>query len=469
MYPVRVISLNNGWEKLTIEKPEEWRDIQQALAEITPTLVERPSLKLKKSGFFDFLKGNNIDEYNASYQTELWNLIVQQLGWELNQSKTSSIDIDNMGAGVSASQNIKNMLASRMICCNRTPPGDFTRHLILEAPQSFRIGLYDCSVILVPCEDLFKLFNPQGHGPFMTPFLEKTCRTHLADLLLIYNTIPSVIIFFSQQAGELTVEEVPTLLQQPSNNTTIERSIEFAPEYYQAGVGILSYFGEVLRKKHPDINTSVRIEQSGTVVRMHIESPSGTIEIIEKELEKYALVVAAQALPESMYDNPVDVLGLKNKLEITQLEVKQAHDLLQLTRDVNSQTIFNLKEEVSSLRQQIGTQLNQTSTLIHLVGQQVASTERLQLAQIGHSSTLFRDLLGEAHGNQVVLMALRSLEYNLMSGIATVDVQDQIQASLTTIQQSKPSLLTRIAGQMEGAGYGAAAGYVLDWIGKHVQ
>jgi len=35
---------------------------------------------------------------------------------------------------------------------------------------------------------------------------------------------------------------------------------------------------------------------------------------------------------------------------------------------------------------------------------------------------------------------------------------------MIVIKQEKPNLLTRIAGQLEGAGYGAGAGYVLNWI-----
>ena len=249
----------------------------------------------------------------------------------------------------------------------------------------------------------------------------------------------------------------------------IERVIEFSPEYYQAGVAVLAYFGEVLRQKYPNINAKVRIEQYGSVVKMYIELPSGDIDIVERTLEKYALVISEQAPATILFEKQEHIMRLELELEMTKFKVKQAQDFLQLTRDSNNQQIVSLQQEISSLRQQIGMQLMQTNKAISLVAQQIRSSEKVQITQITHSGNLFKDLLGEAQGNQVILMALRSLEYNLMSGLATIDVQEQIKESLATIQQNKPTLLTRIAGQIEGAGYGAAAGAALEWIKLHAQ
>jgi hypothetical protein len=43
----------------------------------------------------------------------------------------------------------------------------------------------------------------------------------------------------------------PPFYKEINNKNIIERSLEFAPEYIQAGISVLSYFSEVLRQKYP--------------------------------------------------------------------------------------------------------------------------------------------------------------------------------------------------------------------------
>ena len=72
----------------------------------------------------------------------------------------------------------------------------------------------------------------------------------------------------------------------------ITRSIEFPSEYHQAGLNILSYFGEIVRKRYKEIPIVLRIEQEGLTVRMIITSPDGELkECIEKTLEQYLMVI----------------------------------------------------------------------------------------------------------------------------------------------------------------------------------
>lgn len=44
------------------------------------------------------------------------------------------------------------------------------------------------------------------------------------------------------------------------DNSVIDRCIQFPPEYHQAGLDILNYFGTYLREQYPEENASVRIE-----------------------------------------------------------------------------------------------------------------------------------------------------------------------------------------------------------------
>lgn len=170
------------------------------------------------------------------------------------------------------------------------------------------------------------------------------------------------------------------------NESTVEKCIEFPPEYYQAGVGILSYFGEILRQKHPEMNAKVRIEQDDRTVRLHIESPSGDKEIIEKTLNDFFLVVADKAAPESLLEDKIQIMALENKLEIARMEARQGHQLLAITQNSYDARITQLETETSFLRKHLGEQLLQIGTGTTIISKQIESTERVVLAQIEQSS-----------------------------------------------------------------------------------
>ncbi|MCP4135413.1 MAG: pentapeptide repeat-containing protein [bacterium] len=137
-----------------------------------------------------------------------------------------------------------------------------------------------------------------------------------------------------------TAEQIPEEIRKRFQNTwyilnpdfdenSITRSIEFPPEYHQAGVSILNYFATVLRKKHPDMKAKVKIEQEGLKVTMIIESLEGKKEIIEKTLDDYNLVLKDAIPVEKFYDNPADVIELKNQLGIARLHVETQKNIIE--------------------------------------------------------------------------------------------------------------------------------------------
>ncbi len=71
-----------------------------------------------------------------------------------------------------------------------------------------------------------------------------------------------------------------------SRSNSIERCIEFPPQYQQAGIGILSYFSSYLSQQYPNSSARVKIEQNGTSVRMIIEAEDGTLETVEKSTSR---------------------------------------------------------------------------------------------------------------------------------------------------------------------------------------
>jgi hypothetical protein len=129
----------------------------------------------------------------------------------------------------------------------------------------------------------------------------------------------------------------------------IERSIEFPPEYWTAGTSILSYFSHILSVKYPDQNIKVRIEQEGLLLRMIIETPTGQTELIEQTLNEYSMVITGKLPPESFLNNPLEIMALKNKLEMTKLELKMSKELFAIANDKDRQRIDSLEMRLSEL------------------------------------------------------------------------------------------------------------------------
>jgi HSP20 family molecular chaperone IbpA len=103
-------------------------------------------------------------------------------------------------------------------------------------------------------------------------------------------------------ALNINFEEILDKSEEEGENndvSKVERSIEFPPEYWEAGTSILSYFSRILGVKYPSQKIKVRIEQEGLMLRMIIDTPTGEKEKIEKTLEEYGLVVTGKILPES--------------------------------------------------------------------------------------------------------------------------------------------------------------------------
>ena len=140
--------------------------------------------------------------------------------------------------------------------------------------------------------------------------------------------------------------------QEINEVNSIVRSIEFPPEYREAGTSILMYFNHILGVKYPDKRTKVRIEQDGITLRMIIHTQTGCKEIIEETLSEYGMVVTGKLEPENFLSDPLEVIALKNKLEIANLELRQSKQLLSFAQNINSQNqkrIESLEVQVSKL------------------------------------------------------------------------------------------------------------------------
>lgn len=138
------------------------------------------------------------------------------------------------------------------------------------------------------------------------------------------------------------------------DESLIERFIEFPPGCHEAGMSILNYFGTVVRQKYKNIAVGVIIRQDGPKVTMIIETPEGERQKIERTLEEYGLVLKGLMLPEEFLADPLQVMALRNKLEIAQMELRQTSQLFQFAEKQYGERIMTLEEEVRWLRSHVG-------------------------------------------------------------------------------------------------------------------
>ncbi|MCH7339267.1 hypothetical protein MN869_03910 [Acinetobacter sp. NIPH1876] len=150
-----------------------------------------------------------------------------------------------------------------------------------------------------------------------------------------------------------------------SDSIKIERSIEFKPEHYQAGLGILNYFGTVMRKKYPEQNAKVRIEQDDNAVRLVVESANGDKEVIERAFDEFGLVIHRDIQPEQFYDNYLDVAELKTKLGTFESELKFQYQLVEM----KEHRIIELKQDKEFLENIISQALVRPNSPIYINNQ----------------------------------------------------------------------------------------------------
>tara|TARA_Y100000296_G_scaffold85988_1_gene124252 strand:- start:1051 stop:2745 length:1695 start_codon:yes stop_codon:yes gene_type:complete len=129
----------------------------------------------------------------------------------------------------------------------------------------------------------------------------------------------------------------------------VVRNIEFEPHQASSGLSILSYFGEVIKQKHEDVESKVRIEQTDNSVSLIIEAPNGEVEKIEKTLEEYGQVILGNKTPSQFLPNEIDAKKLELKLEMTSFELRQSEKILFLYKNQNEE----YKERLNSLEKQM--------------------------------------------------------------------------------------------------------------------
>lgn len=234
--------------------------------------------------------------------------------------------------------------------------------------------------------------------------------------------------------GKVTVEEV--------TGDWFDRSIEFTPEYRQAGVSILSFFSEVVTSEYSDQDVRVGILQEGNKVTLRVETPDGKIlKEIEKTLEKYGLVVMGSAPIESLSENRELIRDLKTKLEVTSLELRLRQENYLEQKKQFEERVISLEDQVKQLHCMIGS----------------------NLAHYNNLSEIIRSIVSNDKVERSLHKALDTIDKLAISEYSEESAK-KFEASITEVERESPGLTKRLLTTIETIPASILANLLSPWV-----
>lgn len=299
-----ILSFGNAWQELQDEHSDSLTEIMEGINAYFSKVFE-PGTK-------------------SSEGREVFEDVMSQRGWAVSELNYST----DSGGRISVRQigSIKNRIAVQIA----HPSPDFlTRWLFNHSSLAVKYGLTDIPILITSMlEDSQKL-----RVPIMGRLSSFETYSKQLEMLSPLSVSHKFIIIGCSSRTSLLEPHFTELQQDPqlhnrAEKRVIDRSIEFPPEYQQAGLGILSFFASYLSDKYPDQDATVRIEQSGLNVRMVVESKSGSKEIIERALHEYELIVSGKKSIEQFGGSEKLMLEMRNELRVAKFRLESQQDII---------------------------------------------------------------------------------------------------------------------------------------------
>ncbi|KOY45562.1 hypothetical protein ACX03_10985 [Vibrio parahaemolyticus] len=393
MYINKVISYRNSWDLVSRKYSLE---MSEALDSIS-----------------DYINGNveisDGGEHERSPRNrDLWEKALYDRGWEIVERTHYSSDGRRIHLGSMGP--VKNGLSAQI------PFGHLeylSRWLFQQTALAVRHGLIKMPILFIPVRD----FARTSDDRWISRSSFEMYQSQLELLSPLSHQYPFLIIGYSDQSilGEPEVLELEVDELAEAGNKVVDRCIEFPPEYHQAGLDILNYFGTYLREQYPEEETKVRIEQDGLKVRLVIETESGQSEIVEKALHEYELIVTGEQPPEKFTKNDKLILELRNELRIAQFRLESQQDLIGM-QNQRIDKLLNIVGEGLSNKQPITIDFNP------IISNQNTITLNQDISSaIGNIS----ELLSELPPSSEAALALNELEGSL-EGLETNTNPDEV-------------------------------------------
>ncbi|EHR6439684.1 hypothetical protein CV742_19610 [Vibrio parahaemolyticus] len=445
MYVNRAISFHGGWELLQKKR--------EAIAEITQLLNKISYSSLNKQE----IKSNGLRSPEGVRSTT----VSRQLRVAARRSGWYQANKDRKTAKVPDIQLLKYGISLDFSFSSGTGLERYVdRWSLVEATRDQNYDECDLNLLIV-----LDSVPPWLHIPLYQreTNLEYNSQTLIhyieSKVLPLYHKNPMVIFTVSEEDSSIEVIE----LQSNSEAPTFERVLEFTPENYQAGVGILSYFGEILKQKYPDIDAKVRIEQDDCLVRMTIDTPDGNQEIIEEALDTYTQVVIKEKEPEELLEDKIQISELKMQLTMIETQLQHKKDLLMLADERYKNDVVATRDEVEFLRQCLSKQMQLTHGSQVLIGKQIDKEEKITLAQLNCFDNTIQTLVDQSSGNQKLVDALSQIQSLLDNGVRDKDEQVS-KAALEVIQKESPNTYSQLSELLKNSMYGVSGNIIFTWM-----
>ncbi len=345
--------------------------------------------------------------------------------------------------------------------------GEYARnarpHTIERANSVFSICSKAVLTHFMNIVDLIEDQNQAGNKNFALRKIHKEFFGHLGERLYDEDSDTTSLIIL--HLSELYLNEAGNFLSSYStaqtryrnhlqakidaaSATSIIRQLEFSETHKQAGISILSYFANVLKQKQPSVIACIKIEQSESVIRMIIETPEGSKEIVEKTLEGYVEVVTDKIKPEDFFENPLHIMELKHKLEISKLEIRQKEEILRISerqRSALEDRVANLESIVSEQYRSMGHNL---SSVVNVTDKVVLLLERTATQQISPS----------------ISQLVEDIKDTIKSGVDHNNIED-IKKAIIEIKNKDTSVFANLLDILgKGSVSGAAGNELYKWI-----
>lgn len=309
-----------------IESHDFSKKYEKVLSDIQITLekLDRKSIAKYRSRRGPMFSGEDKDEVTSWKMKRLWEEVIFEEGWEESRSYIES------EAGRRFSTRMLGFLNGKISCSMSTHREHLTRWLYSVTPMAYRNGLVDIPIMIIPTKNAYEVFF-QNKFAMREEFERVVSELH--ELSPLSHSHPFALVGIAAEEEAINYQTLASEKGINSEKVILDKSIEFPPEFRQAGLGILNYFGEIVREKYPDTNAKIRIEQDGTKVRMVIEADDGSREVIEKALEEYELVVTGKIPPEEIFENKAKLLELKNELRIAEARIESQRDIIEYQKE----------------------------------------------------------------------------------------------------------------------------------------
>ena len=240
-----------------------------------------------------------------------WEKAFIEVGWS-PQSFIKIFSPDGKSIRISSIGPMKNGLCAQR---NYGADSELSRWLFRQVTLAVRHGVVEIPVLVSRVRDSDRteenrIYPRVGH---LSSF--ENIKSQLDVLTPLNFSFPFLILGLSREVSplpDLTVTELESDPNVVTDIIVIDRCIEFPPEFYQAGIGILSSFGTYLRDNYPDRHAKVRIEQKDHMVRMIVETADGNVTTVEQALRDYEMIFTGKVMPEAISTNDKVVLDLRN-------------------------------------------------------------------------------------------------------------------------------------------------------------